>query len=43
MQYLEDFQKAQHLPNKHRPISSIKIKDCLKLAGIENQNFSGHS
>ena len=19
------------------------IKDCLKLAGIENQNFSGHS
>ena len=39
------FAKGSTLTNHRLTDQSVAliIKDCLKLAGIENQNFSGHS
>ena len=39
------FNKGSKLSNRRLTDQSVVliIKDCLKLAGIENQNFSGHS
>ena len=39
------FAKGSKLTGKRLTDQSVVliIKDCLKLAGIENQNFSGHS
>ena len=38
-------QKVQYLTNHRLTDQSVVliIKECLKLAGIENQNYSGHS
>ena len=43
-QYSEDSQGSTLTSHRLTDQSVVLIiKDCLKLAGIENQNFSGHS